>query len=106
MIMRGAEIRPADRTQAAAWPPAPERAMAPRRDGRPDRREADVPMARRRARRRGSRHACSASARYAGGTPANAQAAQETGLRTEVAGHRQAGLLRLGFPATAPHLPS
>ena len=28
------------------------------------------------------------------------------GLRTEVAGHRQAGLLRLGFPATAPDLPS
>src|SRR5690242_11540895 len=33
---------------------------------------------------------------YAGGTPADAQA-QETGLRTEVAGHRQAGLLRHGF---------
>jgi transposase len=32
------------------------------------------------------------------GTPADAQAAQETGLRTDVAGHRQAGLLRLGFP--------
>ena len=47
-----------------------------------------------------------ASARYSGGTPADAQAAQETGGRTEVAGHRQAGLLRLGFPATAPHLPS
>ena len=31
---------------------------------------------------------------------------KETGLRTEAAGYRQAGLLRLGFPATAPDLPS
>jgi hypothetical protein len=65
----GAEIRPADRAQAAARPPAPERALASRRARRPDRREADVPVARRRARGRGSRHACSASAQYAGGTP-------------------------------------
>src|SRR5215831_20643718 len=78
----------------------------PRRDGRPHCREADVSMARRRPRRRAPRHACSASARYAGGTPADAQAAKETELRTEAAGHRQAGLLRLGFPATAPHLSS
>src|SRR4051812_46310728 len=35
----GAKIRPADRAQAAARPPAPERALAPRRDRRPDRRE-------------------------------------------------------------------
>src|SRR5437899_2325121 len=34
---------------------------------------------------RGPRHARSGSARYEGGTPADAQAAQETGLRTEVA---------------------
>ena len=53
---------------------------------------------RRRPRGRGSRHARSASSRYACGTPADAQAAQETGLRAEIAGHRQAGLLRLGFP--------
>src|SRR5580704_3324317 len=70
----------------------------PRRDGRPDRREADVLVARRRSRGRGSRHARSASARYARGTPADAQAAQETGLCAEVARHRQAGLLRLGVP--------
>jgi hypothetical protein len=66
----------------------------------------NVPVACSRPRGRDPRHAGSASARYAGGTPANAQAAQETGLRTEVVDHRQAGLLRLGFPATAPHLPS
>jgi hypothetical protein len=36
----------------------------------------------------------------------NLRRVKETGLRTEVAGHRQAGLLRLGFPATAPRLPS
>ena len=79
--------------------------MAPRRNGGPDRRETNVLVARRRPRRRGPRHACSASARYAGGTPANAQAAQETGARTEAAGHRQAGLLRLGFPETGPTCP-
>jgi putative transposase len=53
--------------------------MASRRDGRPDRREADVPE-------RAVDHegevldACSASARYVVGTPANAQAAQEQGF--------------------------
>ena len=56
------------------------RAMAPRRNGGPDRRETNVLVARRRPRRRGPRHACSTSARYAGGTPANAQAAQEQGF--------------------------
>jgi hypothetical protein len=40
------------------------------------------------------------------GASVDAKAAQETGPRTEVAGHRQAGVLRLGFPATAPHAPS
>jgi hypothetical protein len=33
------------RFPAAASPPTPERAMAPRRDGHPDRRETDVPVA-------------------------------------------------------------
>jgi hypothetical protein len=36
----------------------------------------------------------SASARYAGGTPADAQTTQETGLRTEVAGHRHSRFRR------------
>ena len=36
---------PADRAQAAAGPSPTERAMASRRDGRPDRRETDVPVA-------------------------------------------------------------
>src|SRR5438046_8154915 len=75
-------------------------------NGRSDRRETDVPVARRRPRGRSPRHARSASARYEGGTPADAQAAQETGLPTEVADHRQAGLLRFAFPATTPHLSS
>ena len=38
---------PDDRAQAAARPPTPERAVAPRRDGRAHCREADVSMARR-----------------------------------------------------------
>jgi hypothetical protein len=54
---------------------------------------------------RGPRYARSASPRYAAGTPADAQAAQETGLHTEVAGHRQAGLLRFVLSATARYLP-
>src|SRR6516165_7297854 len=100
------KFRPLIARKLRQGPPTPERAMAPRRDGRPHCREADVSTARRRQRRRGPRHARSASARYAGGTPADAQAVKETGLRTEAAGYRQAGLLRLGFPATAPHLSS
>jgi hypothetical protein len=31
---------------------------------------------------------------------------KKQGFRAEAAGHRQAGLLRLGFPAIAPHLSS
>src|SRR6202047_246767 len=37
--------------------------------------------------------------------PAEAKAAQEAGLRAEIANDRQAGLLRLGFPAASPGLP-
>ena len=80
--------------------------MAPRRDGRPDRRETDVPVARRRPRGRGPRHARSVSARYAGGSPADAQAAQETRLHAEITGDRQARLLRICFPAPPLGLPS
>src|SRR6202040_3123409 len=40
---------------------------------------------------RGSRHAGSAPARQARGTPADAQAAQETGLLAEIVDDRQAG---------------
>jgi len=67
--------------------------------GGADRRAADVSVACRRSRGRGARHASSASPRQPGGTPADAQAAQETGLRAEIVGHRQAALLRLGVPA-------
>ena len=31
---------------------------------------------------------------------------KQQGFAPKLLGHRQAGLLRLGFPATAPHLPS
>jgi transposase-like protein len=41
-----------------------------------------------------------------GGAPADAQASQETGLRAEIAGYRQARFLWSGFPATPPDLPS
>src|SRR3954471_17501830 len=59
----------------------------------------DVPVASRRSRGRGSRYAGAAPPRQARGTPAHAQAAQETGLRAEITDDRQAGLLRLRFSA-------
>src|SRR5436305_4040550 len=65
--------------------PHPSDRWHPRRDGGPDCWQTDVPVARRRSRGRGSRHAGSASARYAGGTPADAQAPEETGLHAEIA---------------------
>ena len=60
------EIRPANCAQAAAEPVSPERHVAPRRDGGPDRPEAHVSVASRRSRGRGPRHAGAASARYEG----------------------------------------
>ena len=44
--------------------------------------------------------------RDTGGVAADAQAAQEAGLRTQIAGHRQAALLRLCIPASATELPA
>src|ERR1700730_5142436 len=80
--------------------------MAPRRDGSPDCWQTDVPVACRRPRGRGSRHAGSAPARQAGGTPADAQAPQETRLHAEIANDRQARLLRRDLPAPPLDLPS
>jgi hypothetical protein len=70
----GFKVRARDRTKAPTLPPAPERPMAPRRDGGSHRRQADVPVARCRSRGRGSRYAGSAPPRQARGTPADAQA--------------------------------
>jgi|SRR6516162_6897810 len=56
--------------------------------------------------RRGARHAGPAPARRPGRAAANAQASQEAGLCTEIAGDRQAALVCLGVPAiglTCPH---
>src|SRR3981189_2556791 len=66
----------------------PDGPMAPRRDGAPGCWQADVPVGDRRPRGPGSRHAGSAPARQAGGTPADAQAAQETGLHAEITDDR------------------
>src|SRR5947208_762853 len=84
----------------------PRRPLAARRHGGADRRKADVSLARGRSRGRGSRHAGSAPTRQAGGTPADAQTAQETGLHAEIANDRQSRLLRISFPAlrlACPH---
>ena len=54
----------------------------------------------------GSRHAGPAPTRHAGGAAADAQAAQEARVCPEIAGHRQAALLRRGVPASATHLPA
>src|ERR1700730_6955598 len=56
------------------------------------------------ASRRGPRHAGSTPARQARSAAADAQAAQETGLRAEIAGDRQAAFLRLGIPASTTDL--
>src|ERR1700716_2430411 len=53
----------------------------PRDRGHPDRRKADVSLARGRSRGRSSRHAGPAPPRQSGGTLPHAQASQETGLR-------------------------
>jgi hypothetical protein len=55
---------------------------------------------------RDSRHAGSAPTRHSGGAAADAQAAQEARFRAEIAGHRQAALLRRGVPASATDLPA
>src|SRR4029077_15866120 len=102
----GAEIRSRDRAPAAPAASSAERSLASGRDGGADRREADVPLACRRPRGRGPRPACPAPARQPGGAAADAQAAQEARLRTEIAGHRQAALLRRGVPPSAPDLPA
>jgi hypothetical protein len=68
--------------------------------------KAHVPLACRRSRRRGARHAGAAPARQPGGAAADAQASQEARLRTEIAGDRQAALVRLRGPAIGAELPS
>src|SRR5258705_3009104 len=77
-----------------------------RRDGRSHRGQADVPVARRRSRGRGYRHAGSAPARQARGTPADAQAGPKTGLCAEIADDRQTWLLRSCIPASSADLRS
>src|SRR5207237_199751 len=67
-------------------------------DGRADRPRADVSLACRRPRGRGTRHAGPAPTRHPGGAAADAQASQEARFRAEIAGHRQAALLRRGVP--------
>ena len=47
-----------------------------------------------------------APARQPGGAAADVQASQEAGLCTEIAGDRQAALVRLGVPAIGAELPS
>src|SRR5205085_9769718 len=44
--------------------------------------------------------------RQSGGAAADPQAAQEARFRAEIAGHRQAALLRRRVPASATHLPA
>src|SRR5215471_19732619 len=102
----GAEIRTGDRATATPSPSAAEQPLAPRRDGGADRRPAEVSVAGRRSRGRNPRHAGPASTRQSGSAAADAQAAQEARLRTQIAGHRQATLLRLGVPTSATDLPA
>src|SRR6516165_6633448 len=102
----GAEVRTCDRPTAAPVSPSAKQPMAFGRDGGADRRQADVSLASRRSRGRGARHAGPAPPRQSGGAAADAQAAQEARLRTEIAGDRQAALVCLGVPAIGADLPS
>src|SRR5689334_13104536 len=94
----GPEVRTGDRATAATASSSAERPLASGRDGGPDRRRADVPVACCRPGGRGPRHAGSAPTRHPGGPETDAQAPQEAGLCAEVAGDRQAALLRRGVP--------
>src|SRR5215469_14026311 len=102
----GAKVRTGDRTAATAAPSPPGRSMASGRDGCSDRRQADVPLACRRPRGRGPRHACPESPRQPGGVAIDAQASQKARVCAEIAGNRQAALLRVGVPAVEADLPS
>jgi len=82
-------------------------ATAPRHSpGCSDRRQADVPVACRRPRRRGPRHAGPESPRQPGGVAVDAQASQKARVCAEIAGNRQAALLGSAFRQlrlTCPH---
>src|SRR5271169_587094 len=67
--------------------PRPSDRWASRRDGRRDRGQADVSMARRRSRRRDPRRLGSAPARPARGRQAHAQADAKAGVRAKKGGH-------------------
>src|ERR1700751_333263 len=85
-------------------PPSPERAMASRRDGCSGRWQADVPLACRRSRRRGSRHAGATPPRHPSGVAADAQASQKARVYAEIASDRQAALLCFRVPALTTEL--
>src|SRR5215208_6260233 len=95
----GSEIRPDDRATAAATPSSAERSLAPRRDGGPDRRQTDVPLARGRSRRRDPRRAASAPPRPRRGRKTDAQAAAQTRLRAKEGDDQPAGLVSRRLPA-------
>src|SRR6185312_10023368 len=71
-----------------------------------DRGRADVPLACRRPRRRGPRHARATPPQQPSGVAADAQASQKARVCTEIAGDRQAALLRFGVPALATDVPA
>jgi len=70
--------------------------MASGRDGGPHRRRANVSLACCRLRGPGPRHASAAPPRRPGRAAAHAQASEEARVCAEVAGNRQAALLRVG----------
>src|SRR2546426_8954932 len=70
----GAQVRTGDCPSATTAASSPKQPMAPGRDGDPHRRRADVPLACRRPRRRGPRHAGAAPPRHPSGVAADAQA--------------------------------
>src|SRR5271170_2103347 len=96
----GAEVRAVVRQGTSPQTSSANLAMAPRRDGYPDRRPTILALAGGRRRGRGSRSPCATAARRKGGREAHAQIAQEAGLCARDARHRQAPLLWGGQDAT------
>src|SRR5271163_4612155 len=92
----GAEVRAVVRQGTSPQTSSANLAMAPRRDGCPDRRPTILALAGGRRRGRGSRFAGATAARQERGCETHAKTAQETRFRTRRVGDGQATLLRRG----------
>jgi len=92
----GPEVWPRDRQRDPPTPATGRRQVAPRRDGRDDRGQEALPVARGRSGRLCARGPDPEPTRQEGGQAAAAQAPEEAGSGAACHGDRQAALLRRG----------